>query len=179
MWLSLQTVHGFHQTIVAGAFAVVCLECLAWAVYHVPIPCRVRHSYAVEVYILGVLFHVKSIVFDTTRVSCASADNLWEGGDFINSKWCIMALQSCRPDDLGRGLAHLLLAEYFRMARCFPPPEHLYPHQEGTFLDTLLDAVDSVAKTQALHQPLSYIGSLQPSQPCFKKDLGCAKLPRK
>ena len=32
-----------------GAFVVVCLETLTWVVYHVPIPCQLDHSFAIEV----------------------------------------------------------------------------------------------------------------------------------
>ena len=47
-------------------------------------------------------------------------------------------------------------------------------HREGTFLDLVLDDVDSAAKTQALRQPypmpVGYIAGLQPPQPGFSGD---------
>ena len=165
-------VHGFHHTVEGGALAAVCLETLTWAVYHVPIPCQLDHSYAVEVYTLWVLYRVKSMVLDLACVSRATACSLRDGGNFTKS--FIVALHSRRPKDLGTGLVDLSLADCVRQAERFPPPQQLYSHQEGTFLDTMLDAVDGVAKTQALQQPLpmpvGYIEGLQPSQPGFSKD---------
>ena len=77
-----------------GLFAVVCLETLTWVVYPMPIPCQLDHSYVVEVYTTWVLYHVKSMVLESTRVSCATARSLREGGNFTDSKSFIMVLHS-------------------------------------------------------------------------------------
>ena len=97
-----------------SAFAAACLETLTWALYHVPIPCKLDHSYTVEVYTSWVLYCVKSKILASARVSCATARNLKEGGNFIDSKSFIMALHSRRLDDLGTGLMDLLLADCVR-----------------------------------------------------------------
>ena len=47
-------------------------------------------------------------------------------------------------------LVDLLLADYIEHATHFPPPQHLYSHQEGSFLHLVLDNVDREAKAQAL-----------------------------
>ena len=44
----------------------------------------------------------------------------------------------------------LLLGDYIEHATHFRPPQHLYSHQEGTFLHLVLDKVDGEAKAQAL-----------------------------
>ena len=90
------------------------------------------------------------MILALAHVSCATARSLKEGGNFTNFKSFIMALRSRRPGDLGTGLVDLLLADCVCQVEFFPPPQHLYSNQEGTFLDAVLDAVDSTAKTQAL-----------------------------
>ena len=72
------------------------------------------------------------------------------------------------------GPVDLLLIDYLCMSAKFPTPRHLYSHQEGTFLDEVLDDADSTAKVQALQQshpmPVGYIEGLQPPQPGFWRD---------
>ena len=118
-----------------------------------------------------VLYRVKSMVLELPRVSRATVRSLREGGNFTYSKSFIMALNSRRPGDLCMGL---LLAECVCLSERFPPPRHLYYHQEGTILDVVLDVVDNVAQAQAQRQPhpmpAGYIGGLQPSQPSCCKD---------
>ena len=68
----------------------------------------------------------------------------------------------------------LLLADCIEHATHFPPPQHLYSHQEGTFLDLVLDDVDREAKAQALRpphpMPAGYLAVLQTPQPAFCRD---------
>ena len=153
---------------------MVCLETLTWAVHRVLIPCQLDYSSAVEVYTSWVLYSVKSMILALASVSCAIARSLKEGGNFTDSKSFIMALHSRRPDDLGTGLVDLLLADCVCQAELFARPRHLYSHQDGTFPDAVLDAVDSTAKIQALQQPypmpVGYIEGLQPSQTSFSND---------
>ena len=96
-----------------------------------------------------------------------------EGGNFTDCKSFIMALHSRRPNELGTGLVDLLLADCIDPPTPFPPPQHLYSHQEGTGLDVVLDDVDNAAKAQALRQPypmpVGYIADLQPPQPSFNR----------
>ena len=133
-----------------GAFAVVCLETLTWVVYPVTIPCHLDHSYAVEVYTSWVLCRVKSTLLTLAHVACATAGSLGEGGNFTDTKSFIMALHNRRSSELGTGLVDLLLADCIDQATPLPPPQHLYSHQEGTFLDLVLDDVDNAAKAQAV-----------------------------
>ena len=104
-------------------------------------------------------------------MACATARSLREGGIFIDSRSYIQALCSRRPEELGTGLVDLLLADCIRLAGQFPPPQHLYSHQQGTFLDSVLDDVDREAKAQALRQPhpvpAGYVAGLQVPQPAF------------
>ena len=116
----------------------MCLETLTWVVYQVPIPCHLDHSYAVEVYTSWVLCRVKSTLRASAHVACATARSLRKGG--------IMALHSRRPSELGTGLVDLLLADCIDRAAPFPPPQHLYSHQEGTFVDLVLDEVDGAER---------------------------------
>ena len=68
-------------------------------------------------------------------------------------------------------MVDLLLADCIKLAGQFPPPQHLYSHQQGTFLDSVLDDVDREAKAQALCQPhpvaAGYLSGLQVPQPAF------------
>ena len=157
-----------------GAFAVVCLDTLTWVVYPVSVPCHLDHSYAMEVYTSWVLCQVKHTLLASGSVACATARSLREGGSFIDSKSYIQTLCSRRPEELGTGLVDLLLADCVRLAGQFPPPQHLYSHQHGTFLDLVLDDVDREAKAQALRQPhtvpAGYLAGLQVPQPAFCKN---------
>ena len=74
------------------------------------------------------------------RAACARVDISRTPKSFI------MALHSRRPDELGTGLVDLLLTDCIDQAASFPPPQHLYSHREGTFLDLVLDDVDNAAK---------------------------------
>ena len=131
------------------------------------------HSYAVEVYNSWVLCRVKSTLLASAHVACATARSLREGGNFTTKSF-IMALHSRRPSELGTGLIDLLLADCIDRATLFPPPQHLYSHQEGTFQDLVLDKVDGAATAQALRQPypmhIGYIADLQPHQPSFSRN---------
>ena len=90
---------------------------------------------------------VKSRILESARVSCATVRSVREGGNFTGFKSFIMAPHSRRPKELGMGLEDLLLADCIHPAGCFPPPQHLYCDQEGTFVDVVLDAVDGNTKT--------------------------------
>ena len=146
-----------------GTFAVVCVDTVTWRVYPVSIPCQLDHSYAVEVYTSWVLYRLKHQLLTSKQVAYATAQCLRAGGTFTDSQSFIQALQS--PNELGTGLVDLLLADCMSYSGSFPPPNHLYSHLEGTFLDAVLDEVDEVAKTQALWQPrpvpVGYIEGLQ------------------
>ena len=104
-------------------------------------------------------------------MACATARSLREGGSFKDSKSFLQALCSRRSEELGTGLVDLLLADCVRLASQFPPPQHLYSHQQGSFLDLVLDDVDREAKAQALRQPhpvpAGYLAELQVPQPAF------------
>ena len=93
------------------------------------------------------------MILASARVSCTTARSVKEGGNFTDCKSFIMALQSRWPDDLGKGLVDLLLSHCVCDAKLFPPPQHLYSHQEGTFLDAVLDTVDSTAKLKLYNSP--------------------------
>ena len=142
---------------VGGSPHIVAEGLLLWCawtpLYHVPIPCHPDHSSAVEVFTSWFLFRVKSAIGGSPRVSCAFVRSLREGRNFKHSKSFIMALHYHHPNDLGTGLVDLLLLECVRMSERFPPPPHLYSHQEGTFLDVVPNDVDREAKAQALRQP--------------------------
>ena len=83
-------------------------------------------------------------------------------------------LGSRRPAELGEGLVDLLLSNCIELAGRFPPPQHLYSHQQGNFLDSVLDDADKAAKAEALRQshpvPAGYITGLQDPQPAFRRD---------
>ena len=91
------------------------------------------------------------------------------GANLTDSKTSIMALQSHRPDDLGTGLVDLLPAACVcQCSACVGPPQHFYSHEECTFLDTLLDAVDGTPKlsctsalphADALHRGLTTLST--------------------
>ena len=104
-------------------------------------------------------------------MACATAHSLREGGNFTDCKFFILPLRSRHPEELGTGLADLLLADCIEHATHFRPPQHLYSHQEGTFLDLVLDDVDREAKAHALRQPhpmrAGYLAILQTPQPAF------------
>ena len=161
----------FPSRCCVGDFAVVCLDTLTWVVYPVVVPCHLDHSYAVEVYTSWVLCRVKHTLLASGTVAYATARSLREGGSFTDSRSYIQALNSCRPEELGEGLIDLLLADCIRLAGQFRSPQHLYSHQQGTFLDSVLDDVDREAKAQALRQPhpvpAGYLASLHVPQPAF------------
>ena len=157
-----------------GAFAVVCLDTLTWVIYPVSIPCHLDHSYTVEVYTSWVHCRARHTLLASGTAACATARSLREGGSFPDSWSYIQALGSRRPAELGEGLVGLLLSDCIKLASQFPPPQHLYSHQQGTFLDSVLDDVDEAAKAQALRQPrpvpAGYIAGLQDPQPAFSRD---------
>ena len=68
----------------------------------------------------------------------------------------------------------MLIVERARMSERFRPPQHLYTHEEGTFLDAVPEDVDRAAKTQALQQPhlvlVPYAEGLQPLEPVFRRE---------
>ena len=86
-----------------GAFAVVCLDTLTWAVYPVSVPCHLDHSYAVEVYTSWVLCRVKHALLTSGSVAYATARSLQEGVSFTDSRSYIQALSGRRPEELGAG----------------------------------------------------------------------------
>ena len=108
-------------------------------VYPVSVPCHLDHSYAV--YTSWVLCHVKHALLASGTAACATARSLREGESFTDSRSYIQALSSRRPEELGEGLVNLLLSNCIRLAGQFPPPQYLYSHQQGTFLDSVLDDV--------------------------------------
>ena len=67
-----------------------------------------------------------------------------------------------------------MLSDFIKLASQFPPPQHLYLHQQGTFPHSVLDDVHHAAKAQALRQPrpvpAGYIAGLQDPQPAFSRD---------
>ena len=154
-----------------GAFVVVCLDTLTWVVCPVSVPCHLDHSYAMEVYISWVLCQIKHALLASSSVGYATAHSLREGGNFIDSRSYVQALCRRRPEEWGTTLVDLLPADCIRLAGQFPPPQHLYSHQQGTFLDVVLDAVDREAKAQTLRQshpvPAGYLAGLQVPQPAF------------
>ena len=90
------------------------------------------------IHILGTSWvpcRIKSTLLASAHVACATARSLRKGGNLTDSKSFIMALHSRRPSELSTGLVDLLLADCIDEATPFPPPQHLYSHQEGTFLD--------------------------------------------
>ena len=170
--------HGFwfpsHRC--GGAFAVVCLETLTWVVHPVSVPCHLDHSYVVEVYASWILCRVKHVMLASTHVACTTPHSLREGGNFTDSKSFILALRSRHPQELGTGLVDLLLAYCIKHATHFRVPQHLYSHQEGTFLHLVLDDVDREAKAQALRQPhpmpAGYLAVAQTPAACFRQRQG-------
>ena len=123
----------------------MCPQTFTWVVYLVPVLCHLDHSYALEVYTSWELYPATSTLLASAHVACATAYSLREGGSFTDSKSFIMAHHNRRPGELGTGLVDLLLADCIHWAKSFPPPQHLYSHHEGTFLDLVLDEVDSAA----------------------------------
>ena len=150
---------------------MVCLDTLTWVVYPVFVPCHLDHSFAVEVYTPCVLCQVKHTLLASGSEPCATAHSPGEGGGFVDSKSFIQALCSRCLEELGTGLVDLLLADRVKLAGQLPPPQHLYSHQQGTFLDLVLEDVDHEAKAQALQQPhpitAGYLAGLQVPQPAF------------
>ena len=155
------TAHSMACTKPCSASTPICLS----------VPCHLDHSYAVEVYTAWVLCQGNHTLLASGSVACATARSLREGGIFTDSKSFIQALCSRRPEELGTGLVDLLLADCVRLAGHFPPPQHLYSHQQGTFLDLVLDDVDREAKAQVLRQPhpvpTGYLATLQVPQLAF------------
>ena len=147
--------HGswFPSHCCGGAITVVCLDTLTWVVYPVSIFCHLHHSYPVEVYTSWVLCHVKHAFLVSGTAAYATARSLREGGSCTDSRSYIQGLSSCRPEEPGEALVDLLLSDCIRLAGRFPPPQHLYSHQQDTFLYSVLDDVDRAAKAQALRQP--------------------------
>ena len=127
-----------------------------------------------EVYTSWVLCRVRHTLRASGTTACATAHSLREGGSFTDSRPYIQALSSRRPAELGEGLGDLLLSDCIRLASRFPLPQHLYRHQQGTFLDSVLHDVDEAAKAQALRQPhpvpAGYIAGLHDPQPAFSRD---------
>ena len=101
------------------------------------------------------LCQVKHALLPSALVACATARSVRDGENFSDSS--ILAL--------------LLLADCVRLAGQFPPPQNLYSHQQGTFLDLVLDDVDWEAKAQALRQPhpvpAGYLTGLQVPRPAL------------
>ena len=158
-----------------GAFAVVCLDALTWVAYPVSIPCHLDHSYAAEVYTSWVFCCARHTLLALGTAACATARSLREVGSFADSRSYIQALSTRRPDELDEGLVDLVLSDCIKLARHFPPPEqHLSSHQQGTFLDSVVDDVDKAAKAQALRQPrpvlVGYIAGVQDTQPALTRD---------
>ena len=104
-------------------------------------------SGSVTAWVLG---RVKSALLTSAHAACGTARNLRRGGNFTDSKPFILELRSRRPSEFGTGLVDLLLADCIDQATPFPPPQHLYSHQEGTFLGRVLDDVHNAAKAKAL-----------------------------
>ena len=86
---------------------------------------------------------------------------------FHDSKGYMHAVETRYPgssplsDDVLRACRGLL-------AGGFDVPQHLYSHRVGTFLDSLLDNADGVAKRQARARPaMDWIHGLQTPRVCF------------
>ena len=135
----------FRSHCCGGAFAVVCLDTLTWVVYPVYVTWTTLMRWKCT--LPG--YCVRSNTLCLPRVRWLALRH----GSFTDSKSFIQALCSRRLEELGAGLVDLLLADCVRLAGQFPPPQHLYSHQQGTFLDLVLDDVDREAKAQALRQP--------------------------
>ena len=114
--------------------------------------------------------HVLGTVSDQTRFACLGFGRLRYGTQSLRGGkfYRLQVFHTCsrRPEELGTNLCNCV-----RLAGQFPPPQHLYSHRRGTFLDLVLDDVDREAKAQALRQPhpvpAGYLAGLQVPQPAF------------
>ena len=114
-----------HPRIVAEALSRWCVLTLTWGAYPVPIPYQLDHSYIVEAYTSWAPFRIKVALKESHDVSYDIVCCLREGGKFTDSKPYITAR---RPEDLGRGLVDLLLADclcMFPTTLVFTPKGHL------------------------------------------------------
>ena len=129
--------------------------------YSIPIPVHVDGSYQAESYDAWEVPRARG----AHHVVWGTRGQQWS---FHDSKGYIDAVQSRNPgssplsDDLIRACRGLL-------AGGFGVPQHLYSHRVGTFLDSLLDAADDVAKRQAAKaQPgVGWVQGLQAPRVCF------------
>ena len=90
---------------------------------------------------------------------------------FTYSKSYITVLVFDSPSSTKKGLVDNLLRAFQHLVLQFQNPTHIYSHRSVTFLDNILDSVDSVAKDTALLQcrPLlvGCIVDVQEPTPCF------------
>ena len=125
----------------AGGGLVVADPETGWRqAYTIPIPVHVDGSYQAELYVAWEVLRARG----AHRVIWGTRRQQWS---FHDNKGYIDAVQSRNPgssplsDDLLRARRGLLAGR-------FDVPQSLYSHRVGTFLDSLLDDADGVAKRQ-------------------------------
>ena len=143
---------GHYQS--GGALAVLNLPLGVYKLYPVHIPIFCSNSYQVAWVVLQ------------SRIPNASA---WRGATwtFSDSQSYISAPES--RNDGNCPFISALLQRCRSLSSQWEVPRHLYSHLQGTFLDEVLERVDSCAKDVALRQqPASgWIAGLQDPMPCF------------
>ena len=110
------------------------------------------HSFAVETYTAWVLLTVRTHL---RNMNVGVWGGRWDSDSptFTVSKSYVEALVTRRPASQKRGLEGDLLHQCQQMVTDFKRPSHIYSHQQGTFLDKVLDDVDSAAKRTTEMQP--------------------------
>ena len=146
----------------AGGGLVVADPETGWRqAYSIPIPVHVDGSYQAELYVAWEVLRARG----AHRVVWGTRGQQWS---FHDSKGYIDAVQSRNPGSSPLS-NYVLRTCRGLLARGFNVPQHLYSHRVGTFLDSLLDDANGVAKRQAAKaQPaVGWAHGLQAPRVCF------------
>ena len=146
----------------AGRGLVVADPETGWSrTYRIPIPVHVDGPYQAELYVAWEVLRAHG----AHRVVWGTRGQHWS---FHHSKRYIDVVQSRNPGSSPLS-ADLLRACPRVLAGGFCVPQHLYSHRVGTYLDSLLDIADDVAKRQAAKAPPGpgWIQGLQTPRVCF------------
>ena len=148
---------GHHHS--GGAVAVLNLDTGAYTVYPIRIPIFCNNSYQAELYVAWAVLRARRPTVALYK------HNTWT---FSDSKSYITALES--RNDGSCPFVAALLAVCRDLSAQWEVPRHLYSHLHGTFLDTVLESVDTVAKDTALSQTprMGWISPIQEPLVCFE-----------
>ena len=90
---------------------------------------------------------------------------------YTNSQSYISLLES--QSEQTTAILRDLIVDCRKLASQFRPPTHLFSHKKGTYLDEVLDAVDSCANDTALIQEASMLEDPQLPMQSSLSDPGC------